>query len=485
MCVPASWSKGSSIHMLPPKLTDTTDRSLFKRSRFRGFDPLGYVNNEGLRRSIFYKSGYLSCMKCNGITFVDGTALRTALQLKGVLSADLIPEESLPPCALCGETRGLRVGAQDFTHLIQGGKEELIRRRRLERKSAKDLQRVYRRYLGIKWGKAEKARQRTLLLLGFRSAQVIQAIVRGRLGRRVYETEKWLAVIKKAHRLLIDHALKGYPNRKKVYWYKSEAEEEQLYRDYRELVKRTGFRPPRLVVEENIREIGSSDPRAGARGPAGAEDPSQVERAQRAEVHARLSKGAEEATGGEGGHGISFAAHRAREGTAAATARGMKRLREAYIAERQQEFTARLMGYTEPKLYGGKKMTAFHESPYGDDSVTTLMNEQQVQALYRKQVTERREEARRKERGEWVRLRQLEDPQLARYFHEEVTARNQHVISKLGADRQPFKSVGAALRKQNKARRKYAFPEKVRTLHIPVSFVHNLTDPQRCSTVTS
>ena len=34
------------------------------------------------------------------------------------------------------------------------------------------------------------------------------------------------------------------------------------------------------------------------------------------------------------------------------------------------------MGHTEPKLAGGLKMKAYHESPYGDDVVTELMNHQ-------------------------------------------------------------------------------------------------------------
>lgn len=81
-------------------------------------------------------------------------------------------------------------------------------------------------------------------------------MLRGRLGRRVFETEKWLMVVKRANRLLIEHALKHYPHRRKVFWYKNKAEEEQLYSDYRLLIQRTGFRPPRTVVEQNIREIG-------------------------------------------------------------------------------------------------------------------------------------------------------------------------------------------------------------------------------------
>lgn len=34
------------------------------------------------------------------------------------------------------------------------------------------------------------------------------------------------------------------------------------------------------------------------------------------------------------------------------------------------------MGHSNPKLAGGLKMKAFHESPYGDDVVSDLMNHQ-------------------------------------------------------------------------------------------------------------
>ncbi|CAM9182335.1 unnamed protein product, partial [Choristocarpus tenellus] len=255
MQVPSSWSVESSIQIVPPKLIDTTDRSLYKKSGQFGFDPDGYRKDKGLRRSLFYKSGYLSCTKCNGVTFIDSAALRVALDLKALFSSDFFPQQSLPPCAMCGETGGLRVGAQDFLHLIQGGQKELFRRRRLEKASVVSLQRAYRRYLGIQWGVAESGKQKTTFLLDFRSAQVIQAIMRGRLGRRIFHTERWLRVIKRAHPILVQYALKSSPDQKKVFWYKNKAEETQLYRDYVELVQRTGCRPPRMVVEDNIHEI--------------------------------------------------------------------------------------------------------------------------------------------------------------------------------------------------------------------------------------
>lgn len=142
--------------------------------------------------------------------------------------------------------------------MSSGGKEELARRRRLERAAVKVLQRAFRRYLEVRWRLAEAARQRTVFLLEYRSAQSIQAMLRGRLGRRVFETEKCLLVLKKANALLIKYALNNYPNRKKVFWYRTRDEEEQLYSNYLLLLERTGYRPPRMIVEENIREIGAS-----------------------------------------------------------------------------------------------------------------------------------------------------------------------------------------------------------------------------------
>lgn len=92
-------------------------------------------------------------------------------------------------------------------------------------------------------------------------------MLRGRLGRRVFETETHLLVIRKANRFLMQHVLRRYPDRIRVFWYNNSAEEEQLYSDYLILVQRTGFRPPRMVVEQNIREIGESGSKQVRPGP--------------------------------------------------------------------------------------------------------------------------------------------------------------------------------------------------------------------------
>ncbi|CAM9383604.1 unnamed protein product, partial [Scytosiphon promiscuus] len=465
---PSTWSTGSNIQLMPPKLSDTTDRSLFRRARLAAFDAHGYRHRRGLQRPLFYKSGYLSCTKCNGLTFIDASALRTVLELNGVVDVGKARPESLPPCAGCCETSGLKVGAHDFLILIEGGKEALARRRRLERVASKTIQRAFRRHLHIQWRKAEIVRQRTIVLLRYRSAQVIQAILRGRLGRRVFETEKWLREVKKAHRLLIKHALDHYPSRKRVFWYKNEAEEDQLYADYRMLVKRTGFRPPRTIVEQNIREIGERVSRTfrcaslSEGGGARRAYPSAVEGTECSALLDCLPERAEEASRGARQHG-SYVTERSATCDDSSYTDGKARLRRAYITERQEELTARLMGHSNPKLADGLKMKAFFESPYGDDVVSGLMNDQVWRVCRREKYMETKG-LERKQRAEWVRLKQLEDPQLAMYFREEVTARNVYVIDKLRLGHRPTKNVASILRAINGTDgRKFDFPKHVRT----------------------
>lgn len=111
---PSTWSAKSGIQLVTPKQSDTSDRSLFDRARLAAFDRDGYKHDKALRRPLYYKSGYITCIKCNGLTFIDASALRSTLELKHH------HRESLPSCVGCGETSGLRVGAHDFLSLIEG-----------------------------------------------------------------------------------------------------------------------------------------------------------------------------------------------------------------------------------------------------------------------------------------------------------------------------------------------------------------------------
>ena len=63
----------------PASERDTTDRSLITGGKEAGFDPLGFRNDVGMQRDLFYYSPFLSCRFCNTIAFVDSAALRAGL----------------------------------------------------------------------------------------------------------------------------------------------------------------------------------------------------------------------------------------------------------------------------------------------------------------------------------------------------------------------------------------------------------------------
>ena len=92
-------------------------------------------------------------------------------------------------------------------------------------------------------------------MLEARCAAAIQAMVRGRMGRRRFDVEKALVVIKNCHKLLLDRALNSKDYHSRVYWYKTKTELDVLYEDYYVLIERTGYNPPLCVVETNIKEV--------------------------------------------------------------------------------------------------------------------------------------------------------------------------------------------------------------------------------------
>ena len=85
-------------------------------------------------------------------------------------------------------------------------------------------------------------------------------------------------------------------------------------------------------------------------------------------------------------------------------------------------------------MYDGKKMRAFHESSYGDDSVTQLMHEYMDNVKMRK---ERDDDlaAKKHDRAEWVRLEQSKDPGKHLYFEEEMRLRREGIIKRLTKER--------------------------------------------------
>lgn len=64
-----------------------------------------------------------------------------------------------------------------------------------------------------------------------------------------------LLIIKNGHPMLLKRSLEDRPGRRKCFWYKTELEVELLYSNYVNLASRTGFQPPRMIVEKNISEL--------------------------------------------------------------------------------------------------------------------------------------------------------------------------------------------------------------------------------------
>ena len=110
--------------------------------------PLVFVVDAGLRKDTFYTSPYLTCEECNGLVYVDASALRNRIDLKqfeedwetGERNEGIVlPPEPLPPCPGCGRTNTFRIGAEDLTLLLASNLEELERKKRVQKRMAKKV----------------------------------------------------------------------------------------------------------------------------------------------------------------------------------------------------------------------------------------------------------------------------------------------------------------------------------------------------------
>lgn len=396
--LPSSWTRESPIQLFPPSEMDTTDTSLRIRGQPQGFDGSGYAEGRGLQRLLFYTTPYLTCMSCNALTFINVTALRSVLSLSKDLDPSYLPAEILPACTGCGETTSLAVGAKDFMLHIKATHAGLLRARAQRNSKARKIQAFYRAYLSRRQGRAVLAALLTTFFLHDRCATAIQSAGRGRLSRRALITERYLYVLKNAHPALLRWALHECPERCAVFWYVVPAELALVYADYRQLVERTGFRPPRIVVEANIKELAS---RVNERL---YHLTTRVQRRWRGIMARRFIEifHAERRRLRQLRNAVAFVLQRAYRGYVAR--RRVKRLRAAdtrdhllkeytverrlvrdadkrpgqrlmkeYSKERETEAAARSLGLIEPRAFGGNRMMALHASVYGSDDVTQLM----------------------------------------------------------------------------------------------------------------
>lgn len=126
MALPSSFTRGSSMNLVAPKLVDTTDRSLVE-----AFSSVFRPGADGsiLERPMFYLTPYITCDKCNSLMFVDAAKALTF----GAAVPDEVREhgneadEFISVCPGCASTANFRLGAHDFLADIAGSKAELIK----------------------------------------------------------------------------------------------------------------------------------------------------------------------------------------------------------------------------------------------------------------------------------------------------------------------------------------------------------------------
>jgi hypothetical protein len=494
--LPPSYTATSDMPLVPPRRVDASDHTLRDRAQNGSilglsFDNQGFQEDSlgGLTKDTFYVSPYLTCEECNGIVYIDATALRSRLGLSHLENTEQgegikLPMEPLPPCPGCARTNTFRIGADDLTRLLAGNAEELARRKRVMKRMAVRLQRCYRFYLRRRYGRAQRHAILIRRMLEARCAAAIQAMARGRLGRRRFQVEKSLVVIKQSHLILLNRALHSRDYHKKVYWYKTKTELDILYADYYQLVERTGFNPPICIVEDNINEIAQrildreaelcTRVQARWRGIVVRRylNVYRLEVARTREIMGgcayilqRIYRGR---LGRRRAHKFrvnklndnlldQYQTERYNKAEKLESDRQNFKMKAYYKKERQEERSARFTGLSNPKLHEGKKMLAFRESSYGYDSVQVLMDDFMEDVTARKQRDDELA-LEKSQRAEWVRVEQSKDVGLEKYFDEEMRQRREGIIKKLTKS-QSLRNVGAMLMEHNSKGIAFKYPD--------------------------
>lgn len=217
----------------------------------------------------------MTCSWCNLITYIDVVTVRymmaagidpsglnlndnsTLIALSKTEQDKLLQRlEGLPVCRRCKRSDKFVIGPHDFSKEIEERTRLEIERKLKFKKAAMVIQKCYRAYIRRAYSTAAARAKKAQDLLYYQAVTMINRIARGRLARRVFATEKCLALIKESHPILLNYALKSRKGQtSSVFWYKRADEVKLLYDDYVLLAARTGFQPPRVTVEKNIAGI--------------------------------------------------------------------------------------------------------------------------------------------------------------------------------------------------------------------------------------
>lgn len=196
---------------------------------------------------------YLTCSRCNSVTFVNVLRVRRRGEEKD--ERRLSEFEQLPICTGCGSTKYLRAGVVSFQEKIE---EERNAIKEFERKRVPAtglIQRIARGFLGRLEFRRRKIEREQYLRKTNRSATRIQTRVRGMQTRRRAVIERCLRLIKTMHPSILAFALVARSDRPPVFWYENQAECSVFFWNYREFVRRSGGRPTLIKVETNVLEI--------------------------------------------------------------------------------------------------------------------------------------------------------------------------------------------------------------------------------------
>ncbi|OWZ10207.1 hypothetical protein PHMEG_00016979 [Phytophthora megakarya] len=205
---------------------------------------------------------YLTCQRCNSVTFVDVQRIRrkadqlaTSMQPLDEREDTTFLYEQIPKCPGCGSTRYLRAGVVSFQEQIEEERNAIKEFERRRGPAAALIQRIARGFLGrLEFRRRLVERERYLRKIK-RAATRIQTRVRGMQARRRTVIERCLRIIRFMAPQILSYALAARPNEPPVFWYTNTAELGVFYWNYREYVRRSGGRPSLIQVENNVMEI--------------------------------------------------------------------------------------------------------------------------------------------------------------------------------------------------------------------------------------
>ncbi|KAG3204412.1 hypothetical protein PC128_g1904 [Phytophthora cactorum] len=203
---------------------------------------------------------YLTCQRCNSVTFVDLKRVRRkADQLAAAKAGEgedtTCLYEQVPKCPGCGSTRYLRAGVVSFQEQIEEERNAIKEFERRRVPATALLQRIARGFLGrMEFRRRLVERERYLRKIK-RAATKIQTRVRGMQARRRAVIERCLRIIRFMAPQILSYALASRPNEPPVFWYSNTAELSVFYWNYREYVRRSGGKPTLIKVENNVLEI--------------------------------------------------------------------------------------------------------------------------------------------------------------------------------------------------------------------------------------